>query len=288
MSKRLAWCFFLAFGLIGCDSGTGPGDESTVSIVFRARSALASGALAPTSVGISASTAAASAIAISGSNGTLTIDDIRFVVAEFELERADADDACGGARGALVARDDDDDDEEDGHDDEDDDGDDCEEFETPPQFVRLSLDGEAVPSVVQPVPPGLYEELEFEIEDLDLDDGDDDGFEIEQLYQAILAEVPDWPEDASLLVAGSFTPTEGSPTGFRVFFEAEIEIEIEFPPPGLDLTGDADPRVTVIVDPALWFGRPDGTVLDLSQFDGHLVEFEFEMEHGFPEIELDD
>lgn len=285
MSKRLAWLVFLALGFAGCDSGTGPGDESTVSILFRARSTPASGALAPASPGVSV-TAAPAALTITGTNGTLTIDDIRFVVAEFELERADADDVCDEASAALVARDDDGDDDD--GDDDDDDRDDCEKFETAPQFVRLALDGEAVPSVVQPVPPGLYEELEFEIEDLDLDDDDDDGFEIQQLYQEILAEVPDWPKDASLLVTGSFTPTGGSPTAFRVFFEAEIEIEIEFPPPGLDLTGDADPTVTVIVDPSLWFGRPDGTVLDLSQFDGDIVEFELEMEHGFPEIEFDD
>ena len=286
MSKRLALCLFLAFGLVGCDSGTGPGDESTVSILFRARSASPAGSLAPAVEDVSTTTSSSAALTIAGSNGTLTIDDIRFIVAEFELERADADDACDGVRGALVARDDDDDDDD--EDDDDDDRDDCEEFETPPQFVTLSLDGEAVPSVVQPVPTGLYEELEFAIEDLDFDDDDGDRSDLEQLRQAILAEVPDWPEDASLLVAGSFTPAGGSPTDFRVFFEAEIEIEIEFPPPGLDLTADADPTVTVIVDPALWFGRPDGTVLDLSQFDGHLVEFEFEMEHGFPEIEFDD
>ncbi len=32
----------------------------------------------------------------------------------------------------------------------------------------------------------------------------------------------------------------------------------------------------------------DGTVADLSAFNGQLVEFEFEMENGFTEIEFDD
>ena len=53
-----------------------------------------------------------------------------------------------------------------------------------------------------------------------------------------------------------------------------------------------DKIVTVTVDPLAWFIRPDGTVLDLSQFDfdatGQVVEFEVEMEDGFTEIEFDE
>ncbi len=90
-----------------------------------------------------------------------------------------------------------------------------------------------------------------------------------------------------MLVIGSFTPTGGAPVSFATYFEAEIEIEIEFEPP-LDLTADPEATVTVVVDPALWFTQPDGTVLDLSQFEGELVEFEAEFENGIAEIEFDD
>lgn len=34
----------------------------------------------------------------------------------------------------------------------------------------------------------------------------------------------------------------------------------------------------VVLDPSLWFERPDGSVMDLSQFAGQLVELEVEIE----------
>jgi len=89
-----------------------------------------------------------------------------------------------------------------------------------------------------------------------------------------------------MLVTGSFTPAGGAPVPFRVFFEAEVEIEQAFDTP-LDLTA-GETTVTVVIDPALWFRNGDGTVMDLSQFDGTVVEFESEFEHGFHEVEFDD
>lgn len=93
-----------------------------------------------------------------------------------------------------------------------------------------------------------------------------------------------------MLVEGSFTPTGGAPTDFRVFFEAEIEVEIAFPGHGLDLSGETDAVATVVLDPAGWFSRPDGSVVDLSQFSGQIPEFEAEIESvgsGFTEIEVE-
>ena len=48
--------------------------------------------------------------------------------------------------------------------------------------------------------------------------------------------------------------------------------------------------MTIVVDPGLWFANhPDGTVLDLSQFTGQLIELEVdvEMKDGFTDIEIE-
>jgi hypothetical protein len=254
----------VALGFAACDSTTGPDDgQPRVSIAFQTTIGAAPSVVPGDFGGVARNTLAQS-LTLTGSNGTLTLDEIWMIVAEFELELED-DDACDDSIG----------------------GDSCEEFEAPPQFIQLPLDGGAEPTVSQPVPPGVYDELEFEVEDLELDEDDEDAGEIQALFDAIRAQFDDWPEEASMLVTGSFTPTGGSAVSFRVFFEAEIEIEIEFDPP-LDLTDGTDATVSVVVDPAAWFARSDGTVMDLSQFVGQVVEFESEMDDGFSESEFDD
>jgi hypothetical protein len=254
----------VALGLAGCDSTTGPDDgQPRVSIAFQTTIGAAP-AVAPGDLGRVARNTLAQSLTLDGSNGALTLDEIWMIVAEFELELEDDDDC-----------------DDSGSDDS------CEEFEAPPQFIQLPLDGGSEPTVSQPVPPGVYDELEFEVEDLELDDGNEDAGEIQTLVTTIRAQFPDWPEEASMLVMGSFTPTGGSAVPFSVFFEAEIEIEIEFEPP-LDLTDGTSATVDVVVDPAAWFARPDGTVMDLSQFEGQVVEFESEMERGFSELEFED
>jgi hypothetical protein len=216
---------------------------------------------------------------LEGTNGTLTIDEIRLIVAEVELdgdddhcEDSDSDDDSSGSSGF---------------------DDDCAEFEAPPRFLDLPLDGQPVEAFVGLVPPGVYDELEFEIEDLEDDADDEWAAEIAALEDAIRDEFPDWPRKATALVVGSFTGSGGSSTDFRVYLEAEIEIERDLAPPlvvgddgstGLDLTVD--------VRPDIWFSNPDGSVIDLSIYDydqtGAVLEFELEMEDGFTEIEIDD
>lgn len=271
MTRRLAAAVTVVFVLAACGDSTGPAGMANLSIGFRAASpgAAASIASAAAPSAQAAVGQAASSLIFTGTNGTLQIDGIWLIVAEFELERlneVDCDEAVND--------------------------DACEEFEAPPQFLQLSLDGGEPPVVEQPVPPAMYEELEFEVEDLELDDDGDEAnaAELQALFAEIQSQIADWPAGASLLVEGSFTPTGGTASDFRVFFEAEIEIEVEFPPPGLDLSADANATATVVVDPGLWFERPDGTVVDLSQFAGQLVEFEAEIESlgdGFSEIEVE-
>jgi hypothetical protein len=226
---------------------------------------------------------------IGGTNGTLVIEDVRFVVRKFELDREDDeceddDDGHRGSGGSIGSHDDDEDDEEE-----------CEKFRAPPAFIDLPLGGESALVVRQEVPPGVYKELEFEIRriDPDLDDGDDEDDRdrlMALLFGRIRDEFPDWPRRASLLVAGSFTPAAGVAREFRAFFDAEIEIELEFRPP-LVISEDDERVVTIDVDPRRWFRRPTGIVLDLSQFDfertRRIVEFEIELKEGFLRTRLD-
>ena len=241
----------VALGGGACSDPLAPGDQGRVGIRFRTAS------LAEVNGG---------ELVITGSNGTLRITDISFIVNEFELE-AD-EDACQG-QGS---------------------NDGCEEFEAPPVFARLPLDGDNLVTVTTMVPAGTYHELEFEVEDIDLDDDDEEAGEIGAVAATVRAAFPNWPDEASMVVVGTFTPTGGQPVPFTVFFDAEIGIEKALVPPLV--VNEANQTVTIELDPSVWFRRFDGTVLNLSAFDfavtGELLEFEAELKDGFQEIEFDD
>jgi hypothetical protein len=78
---------------------------------------------------------------------------------------------------------------------------------------------------------------------------------------------PDWPEDASMLVVGSFTPTGQDATSFRVYFDARIEVRRAFEDAPLVVEEGGDLTVTVVIDPVPWFTNRDGTVDDLTAYD---------------------
>lgn len=203
---------------------------------------------------------------IQGSNGMLEIADIRFIVEKFKLEREDDD--CEERK--------------------EEEGDGCEEFEADPFFVDLPLTEDTLNLADSRVDTGLYEELEFEVEDLDFDDEE----EHRDLRDSIRTLFPEWPSEASMVILGSFTSEDGNTTSFQVFAEAEIEIEKEFDPP-LQVTEDNRNRVVSIrINPVRWFSREDGTVLDLHSYDwdetGELLEFSAEFKDGVEEVEIDD
>jgi hypothetical protein len=199
-------------------------------------------------------------LVVGGTNGdTLQIDDIRFIVSEVEL---------GGEADSA-------------------------EFETEkPAFVDLPLNSSDVVSVVSgQIPPGTYNEFEFSVEDADLDEGEDeDG--LQQLRQDIDdAGFSNWPNEASLVVIGSFTPSGGSAQSFTTFLDAEIEVEIEMEGRTFDVGSDDPARqLTVSLSPSNWFVS-DGNPVDLSatqyQNPDELAEFEIEFERE-TEIEFDD
>ena len=138
--------------------------------------------------------------ALSGSNGELGLTTIAFIVSELEL---DCDD--DGRTGP------------------------CADFEAPPAFVVLPLGTGTVDVTSRAIPAGTYDELEFEVEDLDVDDedGPTKRVQIEALVAEIRSIYPDFPAEASMVVESAFTPTDGDARPFRVYFDAEVEVEIE-------------------------------------------------------------
>lgn len=254
ISKRLLAPLALLPLALGCSDTTGSEGAAAVAVRFQAAAPGASASAASMSRTTVAGTVAEGPITLAGSNGVLVIEDIRLVVSEIELERLEGE--CLG--------------------DEDDA---CEEFEGGPFLVRL-LDGSADDVVRALIPAGSYTELEFEVEDLDLDDGDTG--EQEQARRSILAELrgtyPEFPAEASMVVRGTF---DGAP--FIVYFRAEIEVEREFDTP---LRVPEDRIVLVTLSPEVWFRNGD-QVLDLLALDGQIVEFEAEMENGIIEVEFD-
>lgn len=236
--------------LAGCSDsplGGGPGDDARVQLRF----GVAGGASLSSSARFQAG--GTDRLVITGSNGTLAISDIRMIVAEFELDGDDDVNPCAG--------------------------DDCEDFDAGPLFVDLPLTGGPIAVGTSDIPPGVYEEVEFEVEDLD--DDEENAAErqrIEALRQQIQAQFPDWRRDASMLVVGTFTPTGGTARPFRAFVEAEIEIELGLNPP-LTVAQGGTGSLDVTLDPQAIF-RVGDRVLDLSTIEGR-TELELEIDSGF-------
>ncbi|MCS3677431.1 hypothetical protein GGP72_001348 [Salinibacter ruber] len=264
----LALAVALVVAVTGCDS-TGPSTSGggEVQVGFSTSSSTS------TSSTNALAKAASDSLVLSGANGdTLNIHDIRLIVDKVKLEQ-DGEDQDG-----------------------DDDGNESTEVEIEreveverPSFLDLPLqESEISPVAAGDVPEGTYNEFEFEVDDLDDDEGN---------ARALLSEIrdgdefPNWPEDASMVVVGTFTPADGTPTAFTTYFEAEIEVERELQTP-LEVTGEGFSRQLVVrLDPARWFKGTDGSPRDLSRSDFEqtdtVVEFEAEFEEGVSDIEFD-
>lgn len=243
----------LAFSILlaACGGTAGLGDGTRVAVAFGV-GAPAVGAAS--SVGASAVTVQGDTLRIEGSNGVLELTTVAFIVEEIEL---DCDDDRVGP---------------------------CADFETDPVFIDLPLGSGTVEATSSRIRPGTYDELEFEIDDLD---------DVSRSVRtALLAEIrsrfPAFPSDASMVVEGTFTPIGDGARAFLVFFDADIEVELDLRPPlVVDADGVANRTIVVDVQPARWFLRGDGRVRDLSAFDGDLVELDVEIEDGFVDVDFD-
>ena len=255
-------------GAVACGDSTGVEGPQNVTVNFRVTDGsapMATGpAVGPALVG--------GPLEIAGSNGTVSLDEIHIIINEVELKPADG--SCDAVEISSSS-------------------DDCPEFEAPPRFLDLPLDGTPVDAVTAAIPTGTYKELDFEIEDLE-DDEDEPGMaaQIEMVRSQILTQFSNWPRKASALIVGSFQPVGGTAEAFEVYIDAEIEIEFELVP-NLVIADDgaASRSLTVDVRPEIWFLNPDGSVLDLRAWDydstQRLLEIEVEMEESFTEIEID-
>lgn len=266
LSKLLL--FTVQIGLLialisSCDTtstNTEPG-QGSVELQFKT----VSGSSSSKSVSSGKVSSSDDSLTIEGTNGTLLINDILFIVEKFKLEPADTDN----------------------------DSTEIEEFESEPFFVDLPLSDSSLSLANSRIQAGLYEELEFEVKDLDFEDEEEsEDQEHQELADSIRSEFPDWPDEASMVLIGTFIPSDGDPKSFKVFAKAEIEIELEFNPP-LEVTGDNIQQVvSVQINPSRWVQQEDDNVLDLSRYDWNehqqLLEFEAKFKDGVEDIEVDD
>ncbi len=228
-----------------CQDTTGLDNAGQVTVRFDAVAA----SIAAQAPGAFASAAPAAApITV----GDATIDDIKLIVSEIELE---------GTGGECLGGED--------HD--------CEEIEVGPFLVSLLEDnGDEEISAV--IPEGSYDEIEFEVEDLEADD-DDDGSKqavIGNLLTEMQTAYPDFPSNASMVVHGTCGADE-----FTVYFSAELEVEKEFSTPFV-VPGNVS--ILVHLDPSAWFTNVDLCALDGQTLD---LEGEFDFENGVS-VEDDD
>lgn len=263
--------FTLSVGisLSGCNSVSNGGNPSTSDVTLQFASLGSSSSKAKVSG--NRLQQSGDTLVIEGSNGKLEIHDLRFIVEDFELERADGE--CEDTEGSEEE--------------------DCQEFESKPFFVDLPLQGDTLNLNTTPIEPGLYEELEFEIDDLDLNEEEGEEQDAkQQLANQVRGEFPDWPDEVSMVIIGNFISSQGDTTAFKTFAEAELEIEMEFSPPLEVGDQSVNKLLRVNIAPRSWFLRNDGTVMDLSAYDyeksGQILEFEVEIENGFESIETED
>jgi hypothetical protein len=255
------------FLLAGCGDSLGVDGPGNVTVSFQASESQQASAGSP-----QMGSPGPAPVTYEGNNGTLVLDRVLMIVSEMELEHEDGCDDDDGFGDQFF--------------------DDCEDFEADPQLIDLPLDGTPISVYSALIAPGVYDELEFEVEDLDDEDDHKRGV-LENLRGEILAIVPDWPREASLYVEGTFQPVGGDPVPFRTFVEAEIEVELELDP--YLVIGDdgvANRDLLVDVRPDLWFRDFQGGVRDMREWDydttGRILELEVEIEDGFIEVEFDD
>lgn len=279
ISSKIGIFILLAgFTFVSCDTTSNNRGNSSNNAPVTLQFQTATSGTAPAMISAMASTSRATkaqqsgkTLTIEGNNGTLTITDVHFIVDDFELEKADG--TCDNMEGNKE--------------------DDCEEFEGELFFVDLPLNNQPLELATSSIKDGTYTELEFEIDDLDVDEQEDQAEQqqIEALLADIQNEFPNWPKSASMVVSGTFESNTGKVTEFTTYAEAEVSIEMQLSPP-LEINGTANKRITVSISPEKWFTRNNGTIINLAKYDysktGKLLEFETEMENGFHETEIEE
>ncbi len=167
--------------------------------------------------------------------------------------------------------------------------DDCEDFEQEYFFINVPLDGTVITVVSAPIADGVYDELEFEVDDVEVDSSDPEEVAEADLIAALLVKVrkefENWPDKASMVVTGMWTPN-GEPTvSFETYFDADIEVEMDLDTELTVAGGMASREITILLNPAAWF-MIGGTLLNMKALEGQLVDFDLEIDDGF-ELKID-
>jgi hypothetical protein len=214
------------------------------------------------------SIAAADELVVTGTNGTLKIEDIQLMVSEVKLKRAE-NSVCRHEN------------KDEGHRANDE----CRKFEGGPFLIDLPLGGGIVTVLEAEVPEGTFRAVEFEIDDFEMDDDDEDNERqrASELFAQLRVLYPNAPARANMVVKGTFTPSNGNARPFIVYFDADLELRFRFEEP---LVVEEGGGITVRVNPARWF-EIGNRVRDLSALNGQLVEFELEMRNGFIRVDCD-
>lgn len=261
MKRWISFAPVVALALAGCEGAPVPsGGEASVQVRFSA--AGASRTLKP-AAGAASTQEDGEALRIEGSNGVLTLKDVRLILDELRLSPGDEDCPLPGGVGDedLSCR-----------------------FASGPFFLDLPLGGEAARVIEDYMPAGAYGDVGFrvgETEEGGPEDDRGDGF----LAREVRSVFPEWPDHASLMLEGAFAPVRGTPRTFRVFIEADSRIVMKLDPP-LVVAGEGPPGVvTVETRPDRWLKRLDGSILELSLYDfgrtGAVLEFDLELGRGF-------
>ena len=216
MSKFPRWSVALVPALVAaCDSGTGPG--SAVSLSFASRDP-AVAAVAPlfSVAGIAGDT-------IRSGADVLILDKVEIVLKQIELEGQEVSDCDVSPKPAA-----------------------CQDFKSDPLVLDLPLGPGAQQHVAVDVPPGTYDEVEFEIHKLTSGDSRD---------VALRALRPDLV-DRSIRVQGTFNGT-----AFTYESDLDVEQELKLPEP-LVVTDASSTNLTVRIAIAQWFRTGAGVLVD--------------------------
>jgi hypothetical protein len=188
-----------ALALAACDGGIGPDAEVPVTLSF---------AVEPRT-GL-AGMVAQDGLTLAAAADVLVLDAVTLNVDEVVLEREDGD---GGV-----------DSDGDSELDSDSDHGANEKFVVDGASIALPMDGSVITPLSEPVPAGLYEEIEVDI--------------------------------ASIRLVGT---ADGE--SFDETIAVDLELEMEFEPP-TEVTGDEVFNITISVDPLAWLDNGDGTFID--------------------------
>lgn len=216
--------------------------------------------------------AANDSVVISGSNGMLVLNDVRVMVKQFEM---------AAQLGSCELSSSDEDPE-------------CALIENDLYQLDLPLDGGNVELFASDLRPTTYEELEFQVDNLDPDSNNDNDNDDEdrarrmEVLEQIQTDYPDFPRTASMVFHGYFTDTNGNRADFTTFALAELEVALEFETP-VNIP-EADQRSLLIsIDPQAWVAQSDGSILNLASFNysanNEVIDFNNRFRQGIMGIE---